>query len=292
MIQPLILVTNDDGIASRGLWELVEAVLPLGEVLVVAPDRQWSGGGRSMPVDVTGHIEPASRIVNGTQVTAHQVDGSPALAVVHGVLELAVRRPALVVSGINFGANLGTEVTISGTIGAALEAGAFGIPSLAVSMEMDPEYHLTGDDTADYSAAKAMAQKFAWYLLSNEIEDKDVHAWNLNVPSDATPGTPWRLTCLARDRYYLPLAPDRANGQGRPGFKRVSSHTHLKRDSDIWAVKIDRVMSITPLSLDLTSRVDFCTLEPCLQAELMTHLDTGMGGSAVIAAADERWALA
>lgn len=70
MEQPLILVTNDDGIESRGLWAAVEAVLPLGEVLVVAPDRQWSGGGHSMPPDVTGRLTPASRRVNGTHVTA------------------------------------------------------------------------------------------------------------------------------------------------------------------------------------------------------------------------------
>ncbi len=113
MEQPLILVTNDDGIESRGLWAAVEAVLPLGEVLVVAPDRQWSGGGRSMPPDVTGRLTPASRWVNGTYVTAYAVDASPALAVTHAVMELAPRPLSLVVSGINSGANLGIEVTIA-----------------------------------------------------------------------------------------------------------------------------------------------------------------------------------
>ena len=136
--RPLILVTNDDGIESRGLWAAVEAVLPLGEVFVVAADRQWSGGGRSMPPYVTGALQRVARSVHGVQVTAYAVDASPALTVVHGVLELAPRPPALVVSGINYGTNLGTEVTISGTVGAALEGGAFGIPSLAVSLDMDP----------------------------------------------------------------------------------------------------------------------------------------------------------
>ena len=86
---PLILVTNDDGIDSVGLWAVAEALLPLGEVLVVAPDRQWSGGGRSMPRDVTGRIRPASREINGQRVEGFAVDASPALAVDHGVIELA-----------------------------------------------------------------------------------------------------------------------------------------------------------------------------------------------------------
>ena len=164
MEQPLILVTNDDGINSRGLWTAVEALLPLGEVLVVAPDRQWSGGGRSMPPNVTGRMVSEVRRINGHCVTAYAVDASPALTVVHGVLEFATRRPALVVSGINFGANLSIEVTISGTVGAALEAGAFGIPALAVSLEMDAAHYLTGDSAADYSAALAVTRRFAQQL--------------------------------------------------------------------------------------------------------------------------------
>jgi broad specificity polyphosphatase/5'/3'-nucleotidase SurE len=99
----------------------VEAVLPLGEVLVVAPDRELSGGGRSMPFNVTGRIVPVGREINGQWVVAYAVDASPALAVVHGVTELAPRCPGLVVSGINPGVNLGIELTISGAVGAALK---------------------------------------------------------------------------------------------------------------------------------------------------------------------------
>ena len=104
---PLVLVTNDDGIDSDGLWAAVRALLPLAEICVAAPDRQWSGGGRSMPPHVTGKIVDRSRVIDGVPVSAYAVDGSPALAVQHGVLELSPRRPALVVSGINFGFNLG-----------------------------------------------------------------------------------------------------------------------------------------------------------------------------------------
>lgn len=256
MERPLILITNDDGIESKGLWAAVEAVLPLGQVLVVAPDRQWSGGGRSMPPGVTGRIQLATREVNGERVTAYAVDASPALAVVHGVVELAPRPPALVVSGINSGANLGIEVTISGTVGAALEASAFGIPSLAVSLEMDSAYHFTYENGADYSAAMSFTQQFARQWLTRVFPD-DVDVLSVNVPSDATLHTSWRLTRLSHHRYFISLPPDRANGQGRPGYKLIEDIRQTEPDSDIRALKVDRIVSVTPLSLDLTSRVDF-----------------------------------
>jgi len=273
MEYPLILVTNDDGIDSKRLWAAVEALLPLGEVLVVAPDRQWSGGGRSMPHNVTCRLQPAAREVNGERVTAYAVDASPALAVVHGMIELAPRRPALVVSGINFGTNLGIEVTISGTVGAALEAGAFGIPALAVSLEMEPAYHLTGDDAADYTAAMTFTQQFARYLLTRALPH-DVDALNVNIPSDATPRIPWRLTRLSRRRYFFPTAPDRAKGEGRPGYKRIEDVRQAALDSDVRAVEVDGVVSVTPLSLDLTSRVDFDTVGPFFHTEATMCLDT------------------
>lgn len=260
MDKPLILVTNDDGFEAAGLWAAVEAVLPLGEVVVVAPDRQWSGAGRSMPYNVTGQVVSASRMLRGQTVMAHAVDGSPALAVEHGVLELAPRRPALVVSGINFGFNLGSEVTISGTIGAALEAAAFGIPALAVSLEMDPAYYLTGDGAADYTTAKAFTRDFAERLLGTALPE-DVHALSINVPRGATPTTLWRVTHLSKCRYFWPTAPDRSNGSARPGYRLLADSRQCERGSDIYAVDIDRVVSVTPLSLNLTSRVGLATLE-------------------------------
>ncbi len=268
MKRPLILVTNDDGIHSQGLWAAVEGVLFLGKVLVVAPDRQWSGAGRSMPSDVTGRITPATREVWGEQVTAYAVDASPALAVGHAILELAPRRPDLVVSGVNYGANVSVEVTISGTVGAALEGGAFGIPALAVSLDMDPVYHLTGDATADYTAARAYTCFFAQQLLTHVLP-YGVDALNVNIPRHATPSTDWRLTRLSRHRYFSPLPPDRAKGQGRPGYKIIDTPQQTEPDSDIWALDVDHLVSVTPLSLDLTAQVDFGQVAECLHDTLI-----------------------
>ncbi len=275
---PLILVTNDDGIDSEGLWAVAEAVLPLGEVMVVAPDRQWSGGGRSMPRDVTGSIRPASREIDGRRVNGFAVDASPALAVDHGVVELASRRPSLVVSGINFGANLGIEVTISGTVGAALEASAFGIPALAVSLEMDADHHLTGDAKADYAASRAFVRHFAQMLLAHSLP-RDVDVLNVNIPAVATPQTSWRLTRLSRHRYFLPVPPDRANGEGRPGYRLIENVGRAEPGSDIHTLMVERMVSVTPLSLDLTSRVPIDWALRQLPKVSMPHASTeGLSG--------------
>ena len=105
--KPLILFTNDDGIDSPGLWAAVEALAGLGELLVVAPREQQSGTGRSMPVTSEGRIYERVHRVNGSEITVYAVDGTPAQAVQHGVLELSPRLPSLVVSGINYGENAG-----------------------------------------------------------------------------------------------------------------------------------------------------------------------------------------
>ncbi len=254
MSEPLIVVTNDDGVQSEGLWAVVEAVLPLGEVLVVAPDRQWSGSGRSMPGGTTGALMRAPRLVEGREIMAFGVDASPALAIAHAVSELAPRRPALVISGVNFGANLGIEVTISGTVGAALEAAAFGIPALAVSLEMDPRYHRARHVVADYRAAQAFTYTFARFVLTHALAH-DVDVLNINLPAEATPDTAWCVTRLSRLRYFLPLAPDRAGGQGRPGYRLMNDAAQAEPGSDIRATCYERVVSVTPLSLDLTARV-------------------------------------
>lgn len=267
MTTPLILVTNDDGIQSQGLWAVVAALLPLGELLVVAPDRQWSGAGRSMPLHVTGQITPADREVQGQAVRAYAVDATPALAVVHALLELADRRPALLISGINRGENLSTEVTVSGTVGAALEAATHGIPALAISQAMPLSQHLQADETVDYTAACAYAVFFARRLLEQRLPF-DVDVLNINVPQNATPQTPWRLARLSRHRYFEPTAPDRSNGgTGRPGYRLLSTPEVAEPHSDVHLLHVQGLVTVTPLSLDMTSRVDWGQLEELFQRE-------------------------
>lgn len=260
--RPLILVTNDDGINSQGLWAAAEALAPLGELIVVAPEHQWSGAGRSMPHMVSGQINPIERRVNGSTVQAYAIDGAPAQVVIHAMLQLVPRRPALVVSGINSGENISTEITVSGTVGAALEAATFGVPAIAVSLEMaiDYHHHLEGKNNLDYHATSTYIHYFAQRILDHNLP-YDVDVLNINVPADATPQTPWRLTRISRKRYFEPLPPDLENGEKRLGYKILDDPREAEHDSDVWAVGVERCVSVTPLSLDMTSRVDFGTLE-------------------------------
>jgi 5'-nucleotidase len=190
----------------------------------------------------------------------------------HAVLELTSRSPDLVVSGVNFGPNLGIEVTISGTVGAALEAAAFGIPALAISLEMDPAYYLEGDATADYAASRTYVHKFAQLLLKHR-PPRGVDVLNVNVPLDATPETFWRLTRLSRHRYFVPLPPNRANGEGRAGYKLLENPAATELDSDILTLAVARMVSVTPISLDMTAQVDFPSLNTLLLSEMAAGTD-------------------
>ncbi len=113
--------------------------------------------------------------MNGQQWTAYGIGGTPAQAVLHAVLEILPQPPDLVVSGINYGENLGSGITISGTVGAALEAAALGILAMAVSLETDPEHHLSYSTDIDFSTAAHFTAFFARLLLAKSIpEDVDV----------------------------------------------------------------------------------------------------------------------
>jgi len=270
---PLIVITNDDGITSPGLLAAVQAVMPLGELLVAAPDRQWSGAGRSMPPGPEEHISRYPLEVNGQPVTAYQVDASPALAVAHALLELVPRRPALLISGINYGENLGTDVTISGTVGAALQAADHGIPALAASLQTPKETHTNPSDSVDFTAAIHFTRLFARRLLATPLPF-DVDLLKLDVPSDATPETPWRLTRVSRHTYFIPSLPDpeapplagRTERDGRElDYVPLAHPERTEPDSDIYALAVDRVVSIAPLSLDLTPRVDLGEIEALLR---------------------------
>jgi 5'-nucleotidase len=154
---PLILFTNDDGIASPGLWAVVKAFEGMGELLVTAPRDQQSGMGRSLPRYTTGELHPQEIPVYINNCRAVAIDGTPAQSVQHGVLEIADRQPDLIVSGINYGDNCGNGVTISGTVGAAIEGASLGIRSIAVSLQTPFDLHLSYDTSVDFSAAAHFA---------------------------------------------------------------------------------------------------------------------------------------
>ncbi|GER78552.1 MAG: 5'/3'-nucleotidase SurE [Anaerolineales bacterium] len=262
MKKPQILLTNDDGIQSPGLWAAAEALSALGYVTVAAPREQSSGMGRSLPSTSSGVITPESLVVHGQTWTVYAVSGSPAQAVLHAILEIMPQRPDLVVSGINYGENIGTGVTVSGTVGAALEAAALGVRSLAVSLETQQQYHLSYSREIDFAAAAQFTAKFARFLLDNSLPE-DVNLLKVEVPSDATAETPWEMTRLTRQRYYDPLKPERDSWDvpAPVGYREALRLEKEPDGTDAFVVRKKRRVSVTPLSLDLTSRVDLAALE-------------------------------
>lgn len=252
----LILLTNDDGIDSPGLWAAAAALAPLGQVMVVAPLSQCTSAGRSMPPTYTGRIETRQIALNGHTSTAYAVEATPALAVQHALLEIVPRLPDLVVAGINYGENIGSGVTISGTVGAALEAASWGIPALAVSLETHPQYHYSHSGEVDFSAAAHFTQLFARQMLENKLPP-DVDVLKIEVPEQATVETPWQITRQSRTRYYFPLKSNRVRLEdpGPLGYEARLEPDRLEPDSDVQVLTSGRV-AVTPLSLDLTSRVD------------------------------------
>ncbi len=267
--KPQILLTNDDGIRSPGLWAAAEALERIGFVTVAAPREQSSGAGRGMPLGSDGRIRQEQVEVGGKRWTVYAVGGSPAQAVQHGILELMPRKPDLVVSGINYGENLGTGVTISGTVGAALEGAAAGVPALAISVETDPALHLTHSPETDFSGAAHFTRLFAELLLQLD-RPADLDVLKVDVPAEATAETPWRVTRLSRARYFVPVRPVRQRLEDRAGvgYKIDVDDSALEPDSDTYALRVDRVVAVTPLSLDLTSRLKLDAIERLLREDL------------------------
>jgi 5'-nucleotidase len=198
-------------------------------------------------------------------VPAFAVHGSPSQAVLYALLELVPRQPALCVSGINFGENVGSGVTSSGTVGAALEAANEGVPSLAVSLETDKQYHYNHSESVDLSAAEHFARAFAARMLDRALPP-DVDVLKVDIPCDATPETPWRLTRLSRQRYYRILPSGRTHllEKRRLGYEVVEPDS-LEEGTDAYVLLVDRMVAVTPLSLDLTSRVGFTELNATLR---------------------------
>jgi 5'-nucleotidase len=260
--KPQILLTNDDGILSPGLWAAAASLSRLGFVTVTAPREQSSGAGRSLPSTSDGIIEEQRVQVNDQEWTVFSVGGTPAQTVLHGVLEVMKKKPDLVVSGINYGENVATGVTISGTVGAAMEGASLGIPSMAVSLEADPKYHLTYSEEISFLVAAEFAARIGRLLLKKKFPS-DVHLLKVDVPSDATVDTPWQLTRVSRQRYYESLPPVRTSWSERGilNYREAGVLDDEPEDTDVYVLRKKRMVSVSPLSLDLTSRVDFAELD-------------------------------
>ena len=271
-MKPLILLTNDDGIQSPGLAAAAATLHPLGDLLIVAPHEQQTSMGRSRTqIDGRDGTITKTRVEYGNQVwEGFSVKATPAMAVEHALFELADREIALVVSGINYGENVGSCVTVSGTIGAALEAAEKGIPALAISQEINSvDYHSYSKDV-DFSAAAHFTGKIAEKVINGSLPfDADI--LKLEIPIGATPETRCVITRQDRLMYYIATI---QRGEELFGSKGNLSHVPSKgkysaEDTDAYAMAQGWV-SITPLSFDLTSRVSLNSLGKFLEVSSLS----------------------
>ena len=169
--QPLILITNDDGISSKGISSLAEAVLDLGDIHVVAPDSPQSGMGHAVTISEILRIKPAYFPIKG--VTAHSTSGTPVDCVKLAIYKVLGRKPDLILSGINHGSNSSINVIYSGTMSAAVEGAVESINAIGFSL-------LDNDTDADFSNAKKVVRQMTMEVLKRGLPHGV--CLNVNIP--------------------------------------------------------------------------------------------------------------
>jgi 5'-nucleotidase len=250
MPDPLhILVTNDDGVEAPGLWHLAEALSDLGRVLVVAPMKEQSGAGtavtyrRSLKVQA---VEPRL-----PDVRAYAVDGTPADCVIVGLRQLKEGRIGLIAAGVNPGPNLGNDVFLSGTVGAALQGGFRGISTFALSLLLSEEALSRGEPPC-WATAQSVAQ-----LLGSALADGALASGlflNVNVPALPVSELRGMEVTRAAPGGYLRLTEVRDGPRGRIRRQiRPDLRWAQEEGTDVWAVHRGSV-SVSPLRPNLTAR--------------------------------------
>lgn len=253
---PMILLTNDDGIASPGLAAAAEALLPLGRLVIAAPLHQQTSMGRAQTGNPEARFERVSYTVNGAEVEAYSLEASPAAVVRHFFVTNPGLVPDIVVAGINYGENIGVGVTSSGTVGAALEGAMRGSPSLAMSLETDVD-HQREYSEQDWTGSIHFTRYFAAAVLRNGMAP-GVDVLKVEVPAGADAGTAWRMTRLSPNMYYdskvaTPSLETRRKDVTFSKGKGVGEPS----DTDAYAVRTARIVAVTPLRLDLTATTPF-----------------------------------
>lgn len=259
-----ILVTNDDGIASPGLHTLANAMRSFGKVTILAPDRNWSASGHVKTLDRPLRVKEVT-LLDGSR--AYASDGAPSDCVALAVCGFLQEKVDLVVSGINPYANLGHDVTYSGTVTAAMEAAIWGIPAIAVSLDT-PDNH-TGP--IDFGPAGEVAAQIVEAHLRYGLPAENL--LNVNVPALALEKIKGSRITRMGLRVYHDKVDTRTDPRGRPYYWVIGdSPTGIpERGTDFGALS-EGYVSITPIHLDLTafrliSELQSWELRPLVQKE-------------------------
>jgi 5'-nucleotidase len=233
----IVLVTNDDGVHSAGLNALYRAMQDLGDSYIVAPDRERSAAGHSLTLH---------RPLKATEIRdrVFSINGTPTDCVTLGINKLLPEKPTLVVSGINKGANLGDDITYSGTVSAAIEGTIFGIPSIAFSLPSDKHYY--------FDTASTFAARIASLVLEHSLPYDTL--LNVNIPNVAGHMIKGIKFTRQGKRVYDGAIQETFDPWGEKHFWIGGGKPYWERgeDTDIEAVQ-ENYISITPIHLDLTN---------------------------------------
>ncbi|HVN16582.1 MAG TPA: 5'/3'-nucleotidase SurE [Anaerolineales bacterium] len=240
-----ILVTNDDGAQAPGLLALVQALRSLGKVTVFAPDRNWSASGHVKTMDRPLRVRETI-LADGSH--AFMCDGAPSDCVALPLLGFLEEEIDLVVSGINPNANIGHDVTYSGTVTAAMEAVIDGVPGIAVSLDSPTDFK----GALDYSTAASVGRRVAEQVIADELPKGVV--LNVNVPYRKEAELAGFMITRQGLRVYRDALDARLDPRGRPYYWiGGEAPTGIPEEgSDVGALAAGYV-SITPLQLDLTN---------------------------------------
>ncbi|MCK4914587.1 MAG: 5'/3'-nucleotidase SurE [Candidatus Eisenbacteria sp.] len=236
--RPRILISNDDGVHARGIKALRKALEEVADVTVVAPDRERSGASHSLTMDVPLRTHRIKENIIG-------VDGTPTDCVLLALKLLLPEPPDLVVSGINRGANMGDDVTYSGTIAAAMEATLMGIPAIAVSLCR------CESGAYDYEASAEIAREVALMVLERGLPEGTLLNVNVpNIPREEITGV--EIARLGKQVYEEAVV-EKQDPRGRTYYWIGGQLTSWEPEPDTdYAAVSQRLVSITPIHLDLT----------------------------------------
>jgi 5'-nucleotidase len=237
-----ILITNDDGIFAPGLWTLVKELKNIAQVIVVAPDREQSAIGTAVTLRQPLRMQRVRPLVS--EVETYSVEGTPADSVILALGKLVKNKVDLVVSGINQGPNLGDDVLISGTVGAALQGYLRGFPALAISVAAVDSLYL--DNAARLSA-----------LLAKRIEAISLPTnifLNVNLPDlPLVKIKGVKITRLASESHTDTIEEGFDGKREYYWVMRQKVNTDADRKTDIWAIERGNI-SITPLHTNLVNK--------------------------------------
>lgn len=245
------LISNDDGVTASGILSAKKAVEELCDTYVVAPETQQSGIGHALTLFEPLRVNEYT-LKDGS--LGYGVSGTPTDAVTIGLFEILDEKPDIMISGINTGFNLGqAELTTSGTLGAAIEAATFGIPTIAISQEVvrDDIKFENGEIEIDFDFAGKMLNKLAKIVLKKGLPE-GIDLLNVNIPENPI-NEEFEVVNLGK-RMYTPIIHKRLDPRGKPYYWIGGEpYEEDKPGSDGYELRRAQKTTITPLKIDLTS---------------------------------------